>query len=79
MNLPRAFGDVLRMYRKQAGMTQEQLGFEAGVERNYVSMLELGQRHPTVGTLFSLAKALQVRPSVLVALLEERLEESSGP
>lgn len=79
MDLPRAFGDVLRMYRKQAGMTQEQLGFEAGVERNYVSMLELGQRQPTVGTLFSLAKALQVRPSVLVALLEERLEESSGP
>ncbi|MEN5178405.1 helix-turn-helix transcriptional regulator [Comamonas odontotermitis] len=70
---------MLRMYRKQAGMTQEQLGFEAGVERNYVSMLELGQRQPTVGTLFSLAKALQVRPSVLVALLEERLEESSGP
>ena len=67
------------MYRKQAGMTQEQLGFEAGVERNYVSMLELGQRQPTVGTLFSLAKALQVRPSVLVALLEERLEESSNP
>ena len=67
------------MYRKQAGMTQEQLGFEAGVERNYVSMLELGQRQPTVGTLFSLAKALQVRPSILVALLEERLEESSNP
>lgn len=79
MDLPRAFGDVLRMYRKQAGMTQEQLGFEAGVERNYVSMLELGQRQPTVGTLFSLAKALQVRPSVLVALLEERLEASSNP
>ena len=79
MNLPRAFGDVLRMYRKQAGMTQEQLGFEAGVERNYVSMLELGQRQPTVGTLFSLAKALQVRPSVLIALLEERLEASSNP
>ena len=79
MDLPRAFGDVLRMYRKQAGMTQEQLGFEAGVERNYVSMLELGQRQPTVGTLFSLAKALQVRPSILVALLEERLEESSNP
>ena len=67
------------MYRKQAGMTQEQLGFEAGVERNYVSMLELGQRQPTVGTLFSLAKALQVRPSVLIALLEERLEASSNP
>ena len=69
----------MRMYRKQAGMTQEQLGFEAGVERNYVSMLELGQRQPTVGTLFSLAKALQVRPSVLIALLEERLEASSNP
>lgn len=72
MDLPKAFGEVLRMYRKRAEMTQEQLGFEAGVERNYVSMLELGQRQPTIGTLFSLASALKVRPSTLVRSLEER-------
>lgn len=72
MDLPKAFGEVLRMYRKRAEMTQEQLGFEAGVERNYVSMLELGQRQPTIGTLFSLASALKVRPSMLVRSLEER-------
>ena len=71
MDLPQAFGEVLRKHRKQAGMTQEQLGFEAGVERNYVSMLELGQRQPTIGTLFGLARALRVQPSALVKDLEE--------
>ncbi len=50
MDLPKAFGEVLRMYRKRAEMTQEQLGFEAGVERNYVSMLELGQRQWLAGS-----------------------------
>ena len=73
MNLANAFGEVLRMYRKRAEMTQEQLGFEAGIERNYVSMLERGERQPTIGTLFSLAKALKVQPSELVLGVEERV------
>ena len=76
MDLPQAFGEVLRKHRKEAGMTQEQLGFEAGVERNYVSLLELGQRQPTIGTLFGLARALKVQPSVLVKELEEMVPDA---
>lgn len=36
------FGRVLRRLRKTAGLTQEQLALEAGVERNYVSLIERG-------------------------------------
>ena len=61
-----AFGQVLRRMRLAAGMTQEQLGLEAGVQRNFVSLIETGQNQPTIATVFKLAAALGVRPSKLV-------------
>ena len=71
MDIAIAFGNVLRQLRKEAGLTQEQLGFEAELERNYISMLELGQRQPTLTTLFKLATALKTPPSKIVSLLEK--------
>lgn len=70
MDIAIAFGSILRQLRKEAGLTQEQLGFEAELERNYISMLELGQRQPTLTTLFKLAVPLKTPPSKIVILLE---------
>lgn len=70
MNIATAFGQVLRQLRKNAGLTQEQLGFESGLERNYISMLERGERQPTMNSLFKLASPLQVSPSSIVAQVE---------
>ncbi|MFG6416873.1 helix-turn-helix domain-containing protein [Roseateles sp. DC23W] len=70
MDLAVKFGQVLRELRKQVGLTQEQLGFEAGLERNYISMLERGERQPTLSTLVKLAKPLRKRASQLVELVE---------
>ena len=71
------FGVMLRERRLAAGLTQEQLGFEASIRRNYVSMLELGQHQPTLTMLFSLATALKCAPSDLLSDLEARLAKSS--
>ncbi|WP_330985852.1 MULTISPECIES: helix-turn-helix transcriptional regulator [Enterobacterales] len=70
MDIAIVFGSVLRTLRKKAGLTQEQLGFEAGLERNYISMLELGQRHPSLATVFKLAPPLEVSPSQIIAIVE---------
>jgi transcriptional regulator with XRE-family HTH domain len=70
LDLAITFGRVLRELRKQAGLTQEQLGFEAELERNYISMLERGERQPTLTTLVKLAKPLRKKASQLVALVE---------
>lgn len=70
MELAIAFGRVLRDLRKQAGLTQEQLGFEAELERNYISMLERGERQPTLTTLVKLARPLRLKASDMVALVE---------
>lgn len=74
MDIADAFGQVLRDLRREAGLTQEQLGFEAGLERNFISMLELGQRQPSLATVFKLARALHIPPPRLVELVDGRLE-----
>jgi transcriptional regulator with XRE-family HTH domain len=65
-----AFGQVLRQARQAAGMTQEQLSLESGVQRNFISLIELGQNQPTITTVFKLAQALGCQPSELVAKAE---------
>lgn len=74
MDASRAFGAALRELRRNRGLTQEELGFEADLRRTFVSILELGQQQPTLQTIFKLSKALEIKPSELVKLVEEKLE-----
>lgn len=60
-------GRNVRHYRKLAGMTQEQLALEVGMERSYISDLERGTRNPSVRALGRLADALSIEPSALLA------------
>lgn len=68
-----AFGKVLRRLRQEAGLTQEQLGFEADLRRTYVSILELGQQQPSLATILRIAAALKLSAKDLVGLVEEEL------
>ena len=63
-------GDELRKARVACGLTQEELALKAGLSRNYVSILELGQKSPTVAVLLRLAEAMDVRASTLIAAVE---------
>lgn len=65
-----AFGRVLRRLRENAGLTQEQLGFEAELRRTYISILELGQQQPSLTTILKLAKALHCTAASLIAEVE---------
>ena len=68
-----AFGKVLRRLRKEAGLTQEQLGLEADLRRTYVSILELGQQQPTLATILKLARALKLPAAEFVSGVEAEL------
>jgi len=68
-----AFGVVLRKLRKTAGLTQEELAFEAGLRRTYVSILELGQQQPSLTTVLKLATALRRPAAEVVDLVETQL------
>lgn len=56
----------MRTQREARGLSQEDLGFEADLDRTYVSGVERGVRNPTVVTILALAKALRVKASRLV-------------
>ena len=68
-----AFGLVLRRLRLERGMSQEILGFEAGLQRKHISNLELGEKQPTLTSVFKLAAALKIKPGKLVALVDAEL------
>ena len=63
-------GTELRKARISAGLTQEELAFKADISRNYVSLLELEEKSPTVQILLRVCKALGVRASTVIARIE---------
>lgn len=71
--IEQAFGQTLRVWRKRRQLSQEDLGLDAGLSRNYISQLELGGKSPSLRTLFQLCQVLQVQPSVLIQDVEQRL------
>ncbi len=72
------FAECLREFRKEAGKTQEQLALDAGLERTYISMLELCQRRPTLKTLIQLARGLGIPLSKLIENFENEYEKAAG-
>jgi transcriptional regulator with XRE-family HTH domain len=56
--------------RLEAGLTQEQVGFEAD--------LELGQQQPSLATVLKLAKALEKSGQELIGLVEAEIRLGSG-
>ena len=69
--LEAAFGQVLREFRNEAGISQEKLAMECELDRTYISILERGLRQPSLRTIFSIAKALKTTPSKLLSRIEK--------
>jgi transcriptional regulator with XRE-family HTH domain len=61
------FGLNLRRLRKEARLSQEQLGLLASLHRTEIGLLERGARIPRIDTIIKLATALDVPPDRLLA------------
>jgi transcriptional regulator with XRE-family HTH domain len=72
-DLPQQFGDVIRARREAAGLSQEALASAAHLHRTYISMLERGERTPSLGTVLLLATALKTTMTSLVSATERRM------
>jgi transcriptional regulator with XRE-family HTH domain len=64
------FGNVLKQLRTDKGLSQEELGFESGYHRTYISLLERGKKSPSLKTIFQLAKALDAEPTAIMERLQ---------
>ncbi len=56
----KTFGEKLRELRTAAGLTQTELAEKAGLHRQAIAKLELGERQPAWETVRSITKALGV-------------------
>lgn len=70
MTIELCFAKVLKSLRIKGMMSQEELAFRSDLDRTYISMLERGIHQPTISTLFALSRALNMKPSDMVRLVE---------
>jgi transcriptional regulator with XRE-family HTH domain len=70
-----ALGVAVRVYRAQRKISQEELGYRAGLHRTYVSGIERGERNPSYTTVVAIARALEIEPSALIARAEQLQQE----
>ncbi len=66
-NVAKAFGEKLLVARKEADLTQEELGYRSTVHRTEISQLELGHHVPRLDTVIKIAGALGIEPSELIS------------
>jgi len=66
MTLRRILAQNLRRVRQERSLTQEELADLAGINRNYVGMIEREENAATVDVLESLAKALSIEAADLL-------------
>lgn len=67
----RTFAAEIRRARTALNLSQEELADRASLHRNYVGMIERGERTPTLLAVEGIARGLKV--SELVARAERRL------
>ena len=60
MDVNKQLGKRIKYLRSLVKWSQEDLALEAGVNKNYLSDLERGERNPTVKVLEKIAKALDI-------------------
>ena len=66
MELRAIFAANIKRLRKERGMSQEDLAFESGLHRTYISGIERGIRNVGLDNIGVLAEALKVAPETLL-------------
>jgi transcriptional regulator with XRE-family HTH domain len=72
MDLRQIFAANLRRLRHIKGLSQEDLAYEADVNRTYMSKLEKGASYPGLEIIGKLADVLEVEPADLLRLPTKR-------
>lgn len=60
------FGDTLRKYRVSQSISQQQLGFETGLSREYINRIENGRVNISLINIVELASVLNIQPKDLL-------------
>ncbi|MBR6314191.1 MAG: helix-turn-helix transcriptional regulator [Clostridia bacterium] len=73
----RIVGKVIQECREKKHLSQEVVSGFADIGRTHLSAIERGERKPTLETFFKLSDALNIKPSELLKLIEEKIEKQN--
>lgn len=59
-------GQIIREKREALGLTQIEVAEKAGLDRNYIGMVERGERNPSYLSLIKIAKGLNMNVDQLI-------------
>ena len=59
-------GQLIRSKRESQGLTQLELAEKANVDRNYIGMLERGERNPSYLSLLKIAGGLGIPVDIMI-------------
>ena len=59
-------GQIIREKREALGLTQIEVAEKAGLDRNYIGMVERGERNPSYLSLIKIAKGLNMTVDRLI-------------
>jgi bamHI control element len=65
-DLKLVFAENVKRYRKEKGLSQEELAFESGLHRTYISSIERGKRNISIENIAKIANALDKMPYQLL-------------
>ncbi len=64
-SIPQLFGRNVQKYRKEAGLTQEQLSERLKISQKHLSIVETGTQFASAGLIGKIAEELKVSPAML--------------
>ncbi|MBP9059004.1 MAG: helix-turn-helix transcriptional regulator [Rhodoferax sp.] len=78
MDIDQAFGQALRSLRTKRKWSQTDLALRADVDRNYISLIELGKNSPSIRIVYRLCDALNVHPFELLKDADRRIAREAN-
>ena len=66
-------GKVIQEYRESKGLSQEVVSGLADIGRTHLSAIERGIRKPTMETFFRICDAMNIKPSELIKIIENKI------
>ena len=72
-----AFGQVLKEARTQREISQEKLALNCDLDRTFISLLERGQRQPSLASILSLSTSLNIPADELIKQTIDILEKNN--
>lgn len=69
-DIRKAFGDAVRKYRLEKGVSQETFALSIGMDRTYLASVELGKRNLSLVNIKKIADGLGISMSALFAEIE---------